>query len=363
MLPLPPGDVAARKNVEQFNVRGQPHPHIGAFEQVVTQQMRLREPARQQAMKRLQIIDPLAVIIPLACQVLVKVGHRVRVRIDPAGVGEDAREPRGCGAGKRGAHPRLNDGVTAQHRAAIGREPRLIERMSQCLDHPPCRLAQQLRIGVQRDDKPGSFELRAIPHTEQIVQFRPGFAHEKPVELFEFAALAFPSHPALLTFVPLTLAMKEEEPPRPVPAVQLLDAAHDNLQVFRILRHVRSRRVGKIAEQREAQICIRVPEKANLEALQFVADRIRRREHHRHHDQRAAIVRDAVLFERHLWQHSRWQQSRHQIVHGLHGQFTRREQEQDAEEYQHRHAAPVCRGDGERSGHQRHGEHCEASKI
>ena len=71
--------------------------------------------------------------------------------------------------------------------------------MRERLDHPAGGVAEQLRIGIQRDDKPNSFELVAIAGAEKSFQLRRGFAHEKPVELFELAALAFPAHPALLS--------------------------------------------------------------------------------------------------------------------------------------------------------------------
>ena len=89
--------------------------------------------------------------------------------------------------------------------------------------------------------------------------------------------------------------MKKKEPAGPVPLIQFLDAARGDLEVFRVLRHVLPRRVRKIAQQREAQIRIRISEVTNLEAVQFVPDCIRRREQHRHHDQRAGNRPECLL--------------------------------------------------------------------
>ena len=90
MLPVPPGDVAAWKNVEQFDVCRQSDADVAAFEQIMTEQMRLRKSPRQQAMKCLQIVNAFAVITPFTSQILVNVGDCMGVRVDPARIGEDA---------------------------------------------------------------------------------------------------------------------------------------------------------------------------------------------------------------------------------------------------------------------------------
>jgi hypothetical protein len=55
----------------------------------------------------------------------------------------------------------------------------------------------------------------------------------KRLSCSSLAAFAFPPHPALLAFAPLTLAMKEKESSLSVPAVQLLDPSHHDFEVFR----------------------------------------------------------------------------------------------------------------------------------
>ena len=90
VLPIPPRDVTARKDIQQLDVRRQPHADITAFQQIVTQQVRRWESFGQEAMKRVQFVDAFAVITAFSDQVLVNIGDGVRVGIDPARIGKNA---------------------------------------------------------------------------------------------------------------------------------------------------------------------------------------------------------------------------------------------------------------------------------
>src|ERR1700758_107431 len=96
-------------------------------------------------------------------QILVNVGDRVCVRVDPARISKDAREPCGRCTRKRRADAWLDDRVSANYVATIWRKPRLIQRMREGFDHPPGGVAQQLGISIQSDDKPNALELRMRP--------------------------------------------------------------------------------------------------------------------------------------------------------------------------------------------------------
>src|SRR6266550_1598433 len=135
--------------------------------------------------------------------------------------------------------------------------------MRQGLDHPPGGIAQQLGIGIQRDDKPNALELRAIARAEKSFQLGRGFAHEESIELLELPALALPADPTLLALTPRAPTMKKKEAPRSVPAIQFLDPAGHNVDILLVLRHILPRCIGKIGQQREAQIRIRISEMAN----------------------------------------------------------------------------------------------------
>src|SRR5437867_29436 len=122
--------------------------------------------------------------------------------------------------------------------------------MRESFDHPPGGVAQQLGIGIQSDDKTNALELRAIARTEKSFQLRPGFTDEKSIELLKLAALALPADPALLALAPHATAMEKKEVPRSVSAIQFLDAAGNDVDIFCVLRHTLPRGVRKICQER-----------------------------------------------------------------------------------------------------------------
>src|SRR5207249_4284646 len=165
--------------------------------------------------------------------------------------------------------------------ATIWRKPRLIQRMCESFDHPPGRVAQQLGIGIQGDDKANPFELRTIARVEKSLQFGPGFADEKLIELLKLAALALPADPALLALAPHATAMEKKEVPRSVSAIQLLDTACHDVDIFCVLRHALPRCVRKICQEGKAQIPIGVSEVMNFKPAELALDRARRGQQHR----------------------------------------------------------------------------------
>src|SRR5262249_20829092 len=224
-------------------------------------------------MKCLQFVNAFTVITTFTNQILVNVGDGMSVRIDPARIGKDAREPCRHGARERRTDARLNDRVTSNHTATIRRKPRLIQWMRQGFDHPPGLAAEQLCICIERDDKPNALESSAIARTKKSFQLGRRLAHEESIELLELAALSLPADPALLALAPRTPPMEKKEPARSVPAIQFIDPAGDDVDILRVLRHALSRCVGKICQKRESQVCVGISEVANFEALELALDR------------------------------------------------------------------------------------------
>src|SRR5438046_9183718 len=97
--------------------------------------------------------------------------------------------------------------------------------MCESFDHPPGRVAQQLGIGIQGDDKANPLEPRTIARVEKSLQFGRGFADEKLIELLKLATLALPADPALLALAPHAVAMEKKEVPRSASAIQFVDTA------------------------------------------------------------------------------------------------------------------------------------------
>src|ERR1044071_9382020 len=156
--------------------------------------------------------------------------------------------------------------------------------MRESFDHSPSGVAQQLSIGVQSNDKPNALELRRIADMEKSFKVWRGFTAEKPIELFELAAFAFPANPALLAIAPQAGAMEKKEVTRTVSAIQFLDAASDDIDVLRVLRHVLLRCVRKIRQKRKTQICISVTEIMDFKPVELALDRARSGEQHWHYD-------------------------------------------------------------------------------
>ena len=90
MLSTPPRDVTIREDIEQLDVRRQPDADMAAFQQIMAQQVRCWKPSGQEAMKRAQFVDALAVITAFSDQILINIGDGVCVRIDPARISKDA---------------------------------------------------------------------------------------------------------------------------------------------------------------------------------------------------------------------------------------------------------------------------------
>ena len=84
-----------------------------ALDQVVTEQVRRGETARQRLVERGQVINALAVITALVRQVLIHVGNGAGIGVYAARVGEQARKITGRGARQARADARLQDSVAA----------------------------------------------------------------------------------------------------------------------------------------------------------------------------------------------------------------------------------------------------------
>ena len=69
--------------------------------------------------------------------------------------------------------------------------------------------------------------------------------------------------------------MEKKESPRSMPAIQFLDPAGNDVDILFVLRHALPRCIGKIGQEREAQIRIRISEVANFKAVELALDCVR----------------------------------------------------------------------------------------
>ena len=76
----------------------------------------------------------------------------------------------------------------------------------------PGRVVRHLSIGVQRDDEANALQLCIISGNRmQFIRMAFVLSLEKPIQLFQFAALSFTTNPAPFAVAPLPRAVEQEE--------------------------------------------------------------------------------------------------------------------------------------------------------
>src|SRR6185369_14107927 len=84
-------------------------------------------------------------------------------------------------------------------------------------------VAWKLSVRVQCDHVTDRLQQLVIRSADD--EARVGCATKQPVKFFELSAFAFPAHPFLFTFVPLSFSVKEVKAFVTVATVQSIDAA------------------------------------------------------------------------------------------------------------------------------------------
>src|SRR6185437_10036782 len=100
--------------------------------------------------------------------------------------------------------------MSVHHPSSIRIENRTVQRMSHLADQSLGAAARQPRIGIKRDDVPvvRRYGRRLVVDRHER---RIGCAAQEAIELVQLSPLAFPTHPALLCFVPDASAMQQEK--------------------------------------------------------------------------------------------------------------------------------------------------------
>ena len=112
--------------LDHRNVAHQPSARIRPLNQVMTKQRVPRESSIQHVQQRIDLVDPFAGKRPLSIQILVHIGTRPRVRIQPGLTNEDCGQPRSRGAVHADIDPRLQDPVSRHHDVVLRIDDRLI---------------------------------------------------------------------------------------------------------------------------------------------------------------------------------------------------------------------------------------------
>jgi hypothetical protein len=128
-----------------------------SLEQVVAQDPVLGKTSVQRLLEGVDVVNSLADERALVEQVLVDVGNRACVGVDPRLTTVQSRVPGSSRPGQARADARLQDSVAADDELAVGIELRPVQRMRHRADELPGRLAGQFGVRVERDDvaRPG----------------------------------------------------------------------------------------------------------------------------------------------------------------------------------------------------------------
>src|SRR4051812_18411918 len=173
------------------------------------QQRVLRHGVFERGAERVDVVESLTAEAALAEQVLVGVRYRGRVRVHPGVARIEPREQRAGGAGEGDADPRLQDPIALSDTSDGWVVRRPVQGMADDADEDARRVTRQPGVAVERDAIPDLRQNRPVADRQDETGI--GRAAEEPVELLDLAALALPSHPEALAFVPLAQAMEQEE--------------------------------------------------------------------------------------------------------------------------------------------------------
>ena len=208
MLPLGRRIEARREILDHLDIRRQCCTGEDTLEQIVAQHGVLGHPARKGGHERIDVIDALTRERPLAEQVLVDVGNRCGIGLDPTGTGIKPLVERPVGTDRQGrGHARLQDAVAFDDPATGLVQPRGVHRMRHLADQGAQAVTRQPGVGVQRDDKT---DIRGNP-VRAGDKGGVGGTAQQPVQLIQLAALAFPADPAPLGCIPRPAAMQKQK--------------------------------------------------------------------------------------------------------------------------------------------------------
>ena len=146
------GEIAGGIVLVEDYVGNQPGAPVDALEQIVAEQRVLRHSALQAALKGSHVVDALADVDPLAEKVLIDVGYRTGVEIQPGVSSEKSREERLVRLSGPDLRPRLKYGVSGDHLAAWEVKLGLVQRVSQGADEAARAAPGQNGIGIQCND-------------------------------------------------------------------------------------------------------------------------------------------------------------------------------------------------------------------
>ncbi len=347
--------VVRGKTLEELDVSDESGTREESLEEIVRQKRVVWNPTAQGLLEGVDLVDALARIDAFAEEVLVHVGDRRRVRVDPGGAGVEPliQGPRPRQRQRR-SHPRLEKRVSIDDAARFCVVKGSVQRMREGSDELARDASGQSRVGVQGQDVPDSLERRAITLVDRQEGGRPRAAKEE-IELVELASLALPSDPLSFLRIPYPPALEKEKAARPVgkrpmPPVQGLDRVARRDEERLVLGRRLLQRVDPVGEQSELDLLFRVRQVMNLQPLGELADFRFARQESGNGDQREELGGNAFR-ELELRKTARSDELGHVAIHDRDGDFGDRDEGEHREDRE----LPAWRPSRRRQ-RQRHGE-------
>ena len=308
------GTVARRVLLVDLHVAEQAGSCITPFDQVVAENLVIRQATFQGAGERVHVVDALADEGTLLEQVLVNVRYRASVGID---AGITAKQPgvdRARGAGQADAHSRLQHRVAGNDLLAVTVEQRTIQRVHHGRHALASDIARQQGVGVQRDHVTHPAQWRDV--ADDGVEAFLSMATQQGVEFNQLAAFALVAHPHAFARVPATRPMQQKESVAEsvrVFSVEQGDCMGGLREQLGVLRLSLFRRIQKIAEQREIQVAVAVGEKPHFKTFHQFVHICRAGDQRRDHHQASRAIGNTAG-KIHFRQRRRQQTERHQPV-------------------------------------------------
>ena len=264
------------------------------LEQVVAQKRVVRCPVREATLERCDIEDSLPRVDALSEQVLVHVGHGVRVEVEPRVRFHDSREDRRVSPAGGRLEPGLEDRVAGAC-PSVSVVPGPVQGVGQRRDQPHRGARGQVSVGIERDHVADSDELPEV--TFHRPQARVVCAEKQAVELMQLASLALPAHPAPLGRVPLPGPVQQEKRDLPIPPVDGVQSGHAlrrPLEDRLVRRRELGGSVGPVGEQSPPHVRVAVSLISHLEARQQGVHLLLVAHQDGNRDDRTSVSRDPV---------------------------------------------------------------------
>ncbi len=323
--------VAGRIILDHLHIADQSGTGIAAFQKVVAEERVFRHAALQRGLEGVDVVKALAGEGAFAKQVLIGVGHSKDIRIDAAIDREDALQERCFVAGRqRRRDARLENAIATDDLAGLFVNDRAVQRMAELAGQMRDGFRRQTRIGVQRHHIFDFLRQAFVRREEARILIAP----QQQVQLMQLAALALPTHPAVLLLVEEAAAVQKEKARLVIARIVLVELGDFLTRIF-VDFHIRGRdlvlRIGPVADQREVDFATRIGEIMHFEIANLLVDGITRGDEGRHRDQRARLFGQAFLIFK-TDEARGLHEPRHQRVEQRIGRVHRREERQQREQ-------------------------------